>query len=143
QLPAVAVAAHRLRRALRRVRRRRPRPRHGGLRVRGLDPHPAVHRGPGRLPAPAVPGHRRRGAVGPGHRPGPGGLSVMGVLAQVGDFTTPTVDYHALAPEIVLTAAIVILLLVDLLFEERSKWAASTIAGVGLLAACVPLLTLV
>ena len=33
-------------------------------------------------------------------------------------------------------------LLVDLIFEEREKWHTSTIAGVGLLAALVPVLTL-
>src|SRR3990170_4358837 len=33
-------------------------------------------------------------------------------------------------------------LLADLVFEEREKWATSTIAGVGLLAALVPVLTL-
>ncbi|MGH9042301.1 MAG: NADH-quinone oxidoreductase subunit N, partial [Acidimicrobiia bacterium] len=54
----------------------------------------------------------------------------------------PYFDYHALLPELVLTATIVVLLVADLIFEEREKWATSTIAGVGLLAALVPVLTL-
>ena len=67
----------------------------------------------------------------------------MHVLAQLAaDFDTPHVDYHALAPEVVLTGAIVVLLIADLLFDERTKWATSSIAGVGLLAAAVPVLTL-
>ncbi|HEV2810883.1 MAG TPA: NADH-quinone oxidoreductase subunit N [Acidimicrobiales bacterium] len=57
-------------------------------------------------------------------------------------FDSPGVDYHAFAPEIVLVATLVVLLLVDLIFEERARWASSTIAGVGLLAAVVPILTL-
>ena len=43
---------------------------------------------------------------------------------------------------IVLAGAIVVLLLVDLLLDERQKWATSSIAGVGLLASLVPVLTL-
>jgi NADH-quinone oxidoreductase subunit N len=65
----------------------------------------------------------------------------MQVLAQSG-FVQPDLDYHALMPEIVLTGVLVLLLLVDLLLDERSKWATSTIAGVGILGALVPVLTL-
>ncbi len=57
-------------------------------------------------------------------------------------FDSPAVDFHAFGPEIVLVAVLVVLLLVDLIFEERARWASSTIAGVGLLAALVPVLTL-
>ncbi|MGI8662776.1 MAG: NADH-quinone oxidoreductase subunit N [Acidimicrobiales bacterium] len=56
-------------------------------------------------------------------------------------FDAPHVDYHALAPEIVLTATIVVLLLVDLL-SERNKPLLASIAGIGLLAAALPVLTL-
>ena len=62
------------------------------------------------------------------------------VLAQT--FTTPYVDYHALAPEIVLGSAIVVLLLVDLFAAEDRKWAMSSLAGVSVLAALVPVVTL-
>ncbi len=54
----------------------------------------------------------------------------------------PYFDYHALLPELILTGTIVAVLLADLIFEEREKWATSTIAGIGLLAAMVPVLTL-
>ena len=57
-------------------------------------------------------------------------------------FVAPTVDWHAIAPELVLTAALVVLLVADLLFEDRERWATSSIAGVGLLAAVVPVVTL-
>ncbi|MGH9035498.1 MAG: NADH-quinone oxidoreductase subunit N [Acidimicrobiia bacterium] len=54
----------------------------------------------------------------------------------------PYFDYHALLPELILTGTIVAVLLADLVFEEREKWATSTIAGIGMLAAMVPVLTL-
>jgi len=54
----------------------------------------------------------------------------------------PYFDYAALAPEIILTAAIVVVLVADLLFEEREKYRTSTLAGVGCLAALVPILYL-
>ena len=57
-------------------------------------------------------------------------------------FDAPNIDYHAFAPEIVLTATLVLVLLLDLVFEERGRWATSSIAGIGLLAAMVPVLTL-
>jgi NADH-quinone oxidoreductase subunit N len=65
---------------------------------------------------------------------------VIAVLAQT--FNRPYLDYHALAPEIILGAVIVVLLLVDLFVEEDQKWALSSLAGVGVLAAFVPILTL-
>src|SRR5690349_7663689 len=64
------------------------------------------------------------------------------LLAQLAPFQSPTVDYHALAPEIIRAGAIVVLLVADLFLPERQKWATSTIAGLGLLAALVPILTL-
>lgn len=64
------------------------------------------------------------------------------LLAQADRWQSPSLDYHALAPEIILAGAVVVVLLADLLFDERSKWATSTLAGFGLLAAAVPLLTL-
>ncbi|MBW3642934.1 MAG: NADH-quinone oxidoreductase subunit N [Actinobacteria bacterium] len=57
-------------------------------------------------------------------------------------FDFPRVDFHAFGPEIVLVVVLGVLLLVDLVFEERARWASSTIAGIGLLAALVPVLTL-
>ncbi len=57
-------------------------------------------------------------------------------------FESPTVDFHAFAPEIVLTATLVLVLLLDLVAEERGRWATSSVAGVGLLASLVPVITL-
>ena len=57
-------------------------------------------------------------------------------------FARPDIDYHAFAPEIVLVATLLVVLVVDLVFEERARWATSTITGLGLLGALVPILTL-
>ena len=54
----------------------------------------------------------------------------------------PYFDYAALAPEIILTVAIVAVLVADLLFEEREKYQTSTIAGIGCLVAMIPVLYL-
>ncbi|HEX9681552.1 MAG TPA: NADH-quinone oxidoreductase subunit N [Acidimicrobiales bacterium] len=64
------------------------------------------------------------------------------VLAQTNGFDRPTIDYHAFAPEIVLVGALVLVLVVDLLLDERSKGITPIIAGLGLLGAFVPILTL-
>jgi NADH-quinone oxidoreductase subunit N len=56
-------------------------------------------------------------------------------------FTAPHVDYHALAPEIIIAATLVVVLLVDLA-SERNRPLLGTISGIGLLAAMVPILTL-
>jgi NADH-quinone oxidoreductase subunit N len=67
---------------------------------------------------------------------------MVNVLAQLVPFSSPAIDFHAIAPEIIATVTIVVVLLADLLFEERGRWATSSIAGIGLLAALVPVLTL-
>ena len=54
----------------------------------------------------------------------------------------PTVDFHAIAPEIVLTATILIVLVADLIWPTRSRWTTSRIASIGVLAALVPVITL-
>ncbi len=64
------------------------------------------------------------------------------VLAQVAGFSAPDLDYHALAPELVLTGTLVVVLLVDLFTDEDGKWALSSLAGIGLLASLIPVLTL-
>src|SRR5689334_15593846 len=52
----------------------------------------------------------------------------------------PHIDYHALAPEIVLTATIIVVLLVDLLTDRIDL--VPRLASVGVLGALVPVLTL-
>ncbi|MEX0846985.1 MAG: NADH-quinone oxidoreductase subunit N [Ilumatobacteraceae bacterium] len=64
------------------------------------------------------------------------------LLAAASDFTAPTIDYHALAPEIILAVGICAVLLIDLFVEERQRWVTSTVAGLVLLAAFVPVVTL-
>src|SRR3954452_17685393 len=56
-------------------------------------------------------------------------------------FTTPHVDYHAFAPELVLTGTLVVLLIVDVI-SERNRPLLGAIAGFGLLAAMIPVITL-
>lgn len=55
---------------------------------------------------------------------------------------TPYLDYHGLAPEIVLTAVILITLVVDLVWKEAARSVVPQVAGVGLLATLVPIATL-
>jgi NADH-quinone oxidoreductase subunit N len=57
-------------------------------------------------------------------------------------FTRPPLDWHALAPELTLLVVGTILTLVDIIWDEKSKQVMPTLAGVGLLAGLVPILTL-
>ena len=57
-------------------------------------------------------------------------------------WSAPNLDLHALAPLIVVTATLVVLIVVDLFTSERSRWTAPSIAGIGLLVAAVPIATL-
>jgi NADH-quinone oxidoreductase subunit N len=68
--------------------------------------------------------------------------SAASATSSTGAFHAPRLDYHALAPEIVLTAVIVIVLLADLLLDEPQKWVISDLAGFGLLGALVPIASL-
>jgi NADH-quinone oxidoreductase subunit N len=63
-------------------------------------------------------------------------------MAALLAFTAPDIDYHAFAPEIVLVGVLLVVLVVDLVFEQRARAATSTLAAWGLLAAMVPVLTL-
>ncbi|MBA2282482.1 MAG: NADH-quinone oxidoreductase subunit N [Actinomycetota bacterium] len=56
-------------------------------------------------------------------------------------FVAPYLDYHAFAPELVLIATFVAVLVADLI-GERNKPLLGTIAGLGLLGSMVPVLTL-
>ncbi|MET0884710.1 MAG: NADH-quinone oxidoreductase subunit N, partial [Acidimicrobiales bacterium] len=57
-------------------------------------------------------------------------------------FDSPEVDLHALAPELVLTGAIVVVLVADLFTPSGSRGIVPQLAGIGILAAFVPVLTL-
>jgi NADH-quinone oxidoreductase subunit N len=64
------------------------------------------------------------------------------LLAAAAGFKTPYFDYHALAPELVLTGVICLVLVVDLVVDETRKYLVTQLAGVGLLASLIPILTL-
>jgi NADH-quinone oxidoreductase subunit N len=64
------------------------------------------------------------------------------LLQQGTPFLRPEVDFHAFAPEIALVGAIVVVLLVDLFTPEGARGIVPQVAGIGLLAAMVPVLTL-
>ncbi len=57
-------------------------------------------------------------------------------------FTRPELDYHAFAPEFVLTGALVLVLLVDLVKPEGNNPLLSSVAGLGLLGSLIPVITL-
>ncbi len=63
------------------------------------------------------------------------------LLAQA-DWVAPTIDWHALAPELVLVVGINVILGVDLLIDESKKWAIATMTGFVMLGALVPVVTL-
>lgn len=66
---------------------------------------------------------------------------MLGVLA-VGEWVKPVLDWHALAPEIVLAVGICVVLLLDTVLLERAKPVVSAVTGLFFLAAVIPLLTL-
>ncbi|HWI03795.1 MAG TPA: NADH-quinone oxidoreductase subunit N, partial [Acidimicrobiales bacterium] len=57
-------------------------------------------------------------------------------------FTPPTLDYHGLAPEIILILVIAAVLVADLFLDSSRKWLLSNIAAFGLVAAMVPIISL-
>jgi NADH-quinone oxidoreductase subunit N len=68
---------------------------------------------------------------------------VFAFLGQAdGGFVRPAIDWHALAPELVLTAVLCIVLVADLFLPEDRKALLPSLAGLGLLAALIPVLTL-
>ena len=70
-------------------------------------------------------------------------LAAPGVLLQADDaFVRPDVDWHALAPELVLVGALCVVLVADLFLPEDRKALLPSLAGLGLLGAMIPVLTL-
>jgi len=57
-------------------------------------------------------------------------------------FTPPSLDYHALAPEIILTLVLAVVLVADLFLDQSRKWLLPNLAALGLVAAMVPILSL-
>src|SRR5688572_24906343 len=70
-------------------------------------------------------------------------LATLLAAAQAGtEFTAPHLDYAALAPELILTGVLVVVLLVDLFLDETQKYLIPSIAGFGVLASMFPLVYL-
>jgi NADH-quinone oxidoreductase subunit N len=67
---------------------------------------------------------------------------VLSSLLAATPWTAPVVDYHGLAPEIVVALGLCVVLLVDLFLAERSKWLLASLTGFTLLGAFIPVLTL-
>ena len=57
-------------------------------------------------------------------------------------WTSPTIDYHALAPEMILAGGIVLLVLLDLFVSDAKKWILTPVASFTVLGAFLPVLTL-
>ena len=67
---------------------------------------------------------------------------LLATAQAAGEFVTPRLDYAALAPEIILTGVIVVVLLLDLFLDETQKYMIPSIAGFGILVAAFPLVYL-
>ena len=67
---------------------------------------------------------------------------MLHLLAQGSSFVRPDVDFHAFAPELVLTGTLVLVLLVDLFTPQGARGIVPQLAGIGVLASIVPVLTL-
>ena len=57
-------------------------------------------------------------------------------------FVRPALDWHALAPELTLLAVGTLVTIADIAFDDKVRRLMPTLAGVGLLATLVPILTL-
>lgn len=58
------------------------------------------------------------------------------------EFVAPRLDYAALAPELILTGVLVLILMLDLFLDETQKYLIPSIAGFGVLASAFPLIYL-
>jgi NADH-quinone oxidoreductase subunit N len=67
---------------------------------------------------------------------------IAGLLAQLGDWQSPDIDWAGLAPEIVLAVGINVVLLLDLQLAEVKKWAIATITGLIMLVGFIAVVVL-
>ncbi|MGK2929852.1 MAG: NADH-quinone oxidoreductase subunit N [Acidimicrobiales bacterium] len=67
---------------------------------------------------------------------------MLAVLAQISDFVAPALDYHAFGPELALVGALVAVLVVDLIKPDGNNPLLASIAGLGVLGALIPVITL-
>ena len=64
------------------------------------------------------------------------------LLAQAAEWTRPDIDWHGIAPELILVVGINLILLVDLWIDESKKWMIASLTGFVMLGALVPVVTL-
>jgi NADH-quinone oxidoreductase subunit N len=62
---------------------------------------------------------------------------VLFAAAQGVPFHVPNLDYHALAPDIIVAATLLVVLVADLFISDEHKWVLSSVSGWGLLAALI------
>ena len=67
---------------------------------------------------------------------------IAALLAQAAEWTRPDIDWHGLAPELVLVVGINVILLIDLWIDESKKWMIASLTGFIMLGALVPVVTL-
>lgn len=67
---------------------------------------------------------------------------MSGLLAQVVPFDRPAIDWHAVAPELILLGFGALLTTLDAIFLERGRKLTSALAGIALLATLIPVITL-
>jgi NADH-quinone oxidoreductase subunit N len=64
------------------------------------------------------------------------------LLAAASSIPNPVLDWHALAPDIILVVTIAAVLIADLMLPDRDAGITSRIASIGVLAALIPVVTL-
>ena len=70
------------------------------------------------------------------------GVKLQNLNVLAAQWVAPTIDYHGLAPELVVAGGLCLVLILDLFMDERKKWLLSVISSFTLLAAMIPVLTL-
>jgi NADH-quinone oxidoreductase subunit N len=67
---------------------------------------------------------------------------IASLLAQASTWEAPEIDWHALAPELVLIVGINLVLLIDLWLDQSKKWMMAMLTGFVMLGAFIPIVTL-
>ncbi|MCA1727702.1 MAG: NADH-quinone oxidoreductase subunit N, partial [Actinobacteria bacterium] len=70
-------------------------------------------------------------------------MTSLAILAQAGQIRNPAIDYHAIAPEMILGGTAFAVLVLDLFLRRHRKWLAMPLAFAGTLAALLATLTLI
>jgi NADH-quinone oxidoreductase subunit N len=70
-------------------------------------------------------------------------VTSVAILAQAGQIQNPSIDYHAVAPEMILGVTAFAVLVLDLFLRRHRKWLAMPLAFAGTLAALLATLTLI